>query len=67
MAGEKKGVKARCESRTKDNWKVVDEKACLMKGEKELVMDEGMDGRGKKRRGKEAQQKTLFYVIVISL
>lgn len=35
---------------------MVDEKACLMKGEKELVMDEGIDGRGqKKREGGSAQ------------
>lgn len=33
-----------------------------MKGEKELVTDEGIDGRGK-----EAQQKSLFYAAVISL
>ena len=45
----------------------VDEKPCLMKCEKELVMNEGIDGKGKKKRGKEAQQKSLFYVTVISL
>ena len=67
MSGEEKKIKAWCESRTKDNSRVVDEKLCLMKGEKELVMDEGIDGRGQKRRGKEAQQKSLLYIIVISL
>lgn len=45
---------------------MVDENACLMKGEKELVMGEGIDGRGQ-RRGEEAKQKSLFYVMVILL
>lgn len=31
-----------------------------MKGEKELVMDEGIDGRGQKRGGKEAQLTEIF-------
>ncbi len=62
MAGEKKKVKAWRESRTKDKSEVVNGKPCLMKGEKELVTDEGLDGRGK-----EAQQKALFDAVVISL
>lgn len=37
-----------------------------MKGEKQPVMDEGMIG-GQRRRGKEALQKCLFYVMAISL
>lgn len=38
------------------NSEAGDVKACVMKGEKELVMDEGIDGRG----GKEAQPTEIF-------
>lgn len=42
------------------NSEAGDVKACVMKGEKELVMDEGIDGRGQKRGGKEAQPTEIF-------
>lgn len=46
---------------------MVYEKACLMKGEEELVMDEGINKREQIRKEREARQKSLFDVMGMSL
>jgi len=38
-----------------------------MEGEKKQFMDEGITGRRWTRKGKEGQQKSLFYVLIITL
>lgn len=52
--------------RTKNNFSVENESSCLMKGEKEPVMDDGMMV-WQRRKGKEALRKSLFSLKSISL
>lgn len=56
--GEEK-VKKR-ESGTKNNLAVVDEKPCLMKGEKELVMDKENGPQSAEKRRGGCSAETLF-------
>lgn len=63
---EKEKVKTQCESGKENNFSEQDKSPCLMKDEKQPVVDEGMIG-GQRKRGKEVLQKCSFYVMAISL